>query len=51
MSSQTINTQQFDVFLSHNSREKAAVEELAYKLRAVGLTPWLDKEQLIPGAR
>lgn len=40
----------FDVFLSHNSREKSAVEALSYRLRAEGLNPWLDKEQLIPGA-
>ncbi len=51
MSSQPNNTQQFDVFLSHNNREKPAVEALAYKLRAEGLAPWLDKEQLIPGVR
>jgi WD40 repeat protein len=43
--------QKFDVFLSHNSREKPVVEELSFKLRAEGLSPWLDKEQLIPGKR
>jgi endogenous inhibitor of DNA gyrase (YacG/DUF329 family) len=51
VTTQSTKTQQFDVFLSHNSREKPAVEALAYKLRAVGLNPWLDKEQLIPGTR
>ena len=51
MTTRSTETQQFDVFLSHNSREKPAVEALAYKLRAEGLNPWLDKEQLIPGTR
>jgi len=47
VSGQPNNTQQFDVFLSHNSRENPAVEAMAYKLHAEGLTPWLDKKQLI----
>ena len=51
MTTRSTETQQFDVFLSHNSREKPAVEALAYKLRDEGLNPWLDKEQLIPGTR
>lgn len=51
MITRSTETQQFDVFLAHNSREKPAVETLAYKLRAEGLNPWLDKEQLIPGTR
>ena len=51
MTTRSTETQQFDVFLSHNSREKPVVEALAYKLRAEGLNPWLDKEQLIPGTR
>ncbi len=33
----------FDVFLSHNSKDKAAVEKIAKQLKAVGLRPWLDK--------
>lgn len=41
----------FDIFLSHNSRDKPAVEEIGRKLRHASLNPWLDKEQLIPGAR
>ena len=51
MTTRSTETRQFDVFLSHNSREKSAVETLAYKLRAEGLNPWLDKEQLIPGTK
>ena len=39
----------FDVFLSHNSRDKPSVERIAERLRAAGLAPWLDKWQLTPG--
>ncbi|MCY2991887.1 MAG: SUMF1/EgtB/PvdO family nonheme iron enzyme [Planctomycetota bacterium] len=39
----------FDVFLSHNSADKPAVEELATRLKAAGLEPWLDKWNLVPG--
>jgi tetratricopeptide (TPR) repeat protein len=39
----------FDVFLSHNSRDKPAVREICAKLRERGLRPWLDAEELIPG--
>jgi hypothetical protein len=38
-----------DVFLSHNSTDKPAVESLAHRLRAEGIEPWLDKWNLIPG--
>jgi|GEM_PF-4961601 len=40
---------EFDVFLSHNSRDKPAVRKLADKLRERGITVWLDEEQLVPG--
>lgn len=40
---------QFDIFLSHNSADKPAVETLAHKLRDAGINPWLDKWHLIPG--
>ena len=33
---------QFHVFLSHNSADKPAVEELARRLKAEGMEPWLD---------
>jgi hypothetical protein len=39
----------FDIFLSHNSKDKAAVEKIARCLLAVGLRPWLDKWNLSPG--
>lgn len=39
----------YDVFLSHNSSDKPAVELLGDKLRAAGLRPFLDKWHLIPG--
>ncbi|MFY0562860.1 TIR domain-containing protein [Archangium lansingense] len=40
----------FDVFLSHNSQDKASVEALAERLMSeAGLQPFLDKWQLVPG--
>lgn len=40
----------YDVFLSHNSADKPAVEILARRLTdEVGLNPFLDKWHLIPG--
>ena len=39
----------YHVFLSHNSRDKAAVEPLAVLLREKGLNPFLDKWNLLPG--
>ena len=39
----------YDVFLSHNSADKPAVEELARWLVKAGLQPWLDIWNLIPG--
>ena len=39
----------FDVFLSHNSRDKPAVREIYKYLRLCGLRPWLDEEELVPG--
>jgi hypothetical protein len=40
---------EFDVFLSHNGQDKPAVRDLAKKLRAAGVSVWLDVEQLRPG--
>ncbi len=42
-------TKSFDVFLSHNSKDKPAVRELAAALRARGLNVWLDEWELVPG--
>lgn len=39
----------FDVFLSHNSRDKPAVERVARALKKQGLEPWLDAWHLTPG--
>ncbi len=41
----------FDVFLSHNSKDKPAVRELAEALRDRGLKVWLDEWELTPGRR
>jgi hypothetical protein len=41
----------FDIFLSHNSRDKPAVERIATKLKQAGLEPWLDKWCLTPGGK
>jgi len=38
-----------DAFLSHNSQDKPAVEALAQRLQAEGISCWLDKWNLIPG--
>jgi hypothetical protein len=40
---------EFDVFLSHNSKDKPAVRALAALLIERGLRVWLDEEQLTPG--
>ncbi|MFX1355008.1 MAG: TIR domain-containing protein [Promethearchaeota archaeon] len=46
----TIRHYIYDVFLSHNSANKPAVEELAHRLTdEAGLRPFLDKWHLIPG--
>ncbi len=39
----------YEVFLSHNSADKAAVEDIARRLIAAGLQPFLDQWHLIPG--
>ena len=39
----------FNVFLSHSSADKPAVEELARRLAMDGIHAWLDKWNLIPG--
>jgi hypothetical protein len=43
--------EEFDVFLCHNWDDKPAVRELARRLRARGLRPWLDERELRPGLR
>ncbi|MCP3956246.1 MAG: TIR domain-containing protein [bacterium] len=39
----------FDVFLCHNSEDKAAISEIAEKLEMRGIRPWLDVRELRPG--
>ena len=39
----------FDVFLSHSSKDKTVVRELAGRLKADGLRVWLDEWVLKPG--
>jgi hypothetical protein len=39
----------FDVFLSHNSKDKPAVRELKRLLAARELAVWLDEDELRPG--
>jgi WD40 repeat protein len=41
----------FDVFLSHNSREKPLVVRLAERLRGAGVEPWVVVWRLTPGGR
>ena len=40
----------FDVFLSYNHRDKAAVKQIAEKLQAQGIRPWFDEWHLPPGS-
>jgi hypothetical protein len=39
------------VFLCHSSGDKPAVRELYHRLRADGVIPWLDEEDLLPGEK
>ncbi len=39
-----------DVFLAHNSQDKPFVRAINEKLKARGLTSWIDEEQIRPGA-
>ena len=39
----------FDVFLSHNAADKAAVRAINQRLKQRGIVPWLDEEQVQPG--
>lgn len=42
-------TASYDVFLSHNSRDKKAVEEIAIRLSKENITPFLDRWCQTPG--
>jgi TIR domain-containing protein len=39
----------FDVFLCHNSEDKAVIRDIARKLSEENIKPWLDEEQIRPG--
>ncbi|HZH29222.1 MAG TPA: TIR domain-containing protein [Pyrinomonadaceae bacterium] len=43
------DTFNYDVFLSHSSKDKAVVRPLAERLRADGLRVWFDEWELKPG--
>jgi hypothetical protein len=42
-------SKKYDVFLAHNSKDKANIEKICTELRTRGLNPWLDIEQVPPG--
>lgn len=42
--------QQFDVFLAHNSKDKPLIREIYRLLKERGINPWLDEEEIAPGA-
>lgn len=39
----------FDVFISHNSKDKSQILRLGEALKKCGLTVWLDEWELVPG--
>jgi hypothetical protein len=41
---------EYDVFLSHSSKDKDAVRELGERLEKSGLEPWFDEKQIRVGA-
>jgi formylglycine-generating enzyme required for sulfatase activity len=44
-------TKPIQMFLCHASEDKAAVEAIYERLKALGYQPWLDKRDLLPGQR
>jgi hypothetical protein len=42
-------TNNFDVFLSYNSKDREVVEKIAIQLKGHGILPWFDKWELVPG--
>ncbi|NEP20040.1 MAG: TIR domain-containing protein [Leptolyngbya sp. SIO4C1] len=41
--------EQFDVFLAHSSKDKPLIRQIYQQLKARGLKPWLDEEEIPPG--
>lgn len=44
-----IETKDFDVFLCHNGKNKAAIKKIGEQLKERGILPWLDEWELRPG--
>ncbi|MEO0407395.1 MAG: TIR domain-containing protein [Cyanobacteria bacterium P01_A01_bin.135] len=42
-------TNQFDVFLAHNSNDKPLIRQLRDHLQAEGIQTWLDEDNILPG--
>ncbi|NMF65674.1 hypothetical protein DP115_24130 [Brasilonema octagenarum UFV-OR1] len=42
-------SEEFDVFLAHNSADKPEVRAIAHQLKERGIKIWLDEEQIPPG--
>lgn len=43
--------QQFDVFLAHSSKDKPLIRQIYRQLKARGINPWLDEEEIAPGTK
>jgi hypothetical protein len=43
--------QQFDVFMAHSSQDKPLIRQICRQLKARGLRPWLDEEEIAPGTK
>jgi hypothetical protein len=39
----------FDVFLSHSSKDKDVVRDIANRLKSDGVRVWFDEDQIKPG--
>ena len=46
---QHVTHEAFDVFMAHNSQDRDAVLSITIALRARGVYPWIDVEQMPPG--
>ena len=46
-----IETNDYDVFLCHNSKDKEKVKAIGKRLKEYGILPWLDVWDVRPGAR
>jgi TIR domain-containing protein len=44
-----IETNDFDVFLCHNNKDKPEVKRIGERLKELGMYPWLDEWELQPG--